>query len=298
MPLFKISGGSLAPIKLSSFKREKDLQSMTEKNLDVVFGLKFVCSEFQAGRFRFDTVGFDEETNSFVIIEYKKDQNFSVIDQGFAYLSFMLSHKSDFVLKYNESIGLSSIKNDFNWEQSKIMFLSPSFTPYQVEALNFQDLPFELWEVRLYSNDSIRYEKIKAQGTTASLKQISKNSKAIETVSTEIKVFTEDTLLNGTEQEVRDAYMLIKNIVYQINPDVEEKIKKAMACFYTGGKGLVWLQPNKKSIVIYLRKSKYIDKEDKIIPEGWGGYPTLCLQTNEIDPVFIRKLIDQANNSK
>lgn len=298
MPLFQISSGSLTPIKISYFKKEKDIQSITEKNLDIVFGLKFVSSEFQAGKFRFDTIGFDEETNSFVIIEYKKDQNFSVIDQGFAYLSFMLSHKSDFVLKYNENSGLSSIKNDFNWEQSKVMFLSPSFTTYQIEALNFQDLPFELWEVRLYSNDTIRYEKIKSQSGVANLKQISKNSRAIETVSTEVKVFTEDTLLNETEQEVRDAYMLIKNIIYQINPDVEEKIKKTMVCFYTEGKGLVWLQPNKRNITIYLRKYKYMNKDGQIISAGWGGYPALCVQTNEIDPVFIRKLIEQANNIK
>jgi hypothetical protein len=298
MPLFRISGGSIIPIKPACFKIEKDLQSMTEKNLDVIFGLKFVCSEFQVGNFRLDTIGFDEETNSFVIIEYKKDQNSSITDQGLAYRSTMLKHKADFVLKYNESIGKTSPKNTLEWAKSKIMFLAPSFTHYQIEALYFEDLPFELWEVRLYSNDTIHYEKIKAQGATASLNLISKKNKTIEKVSTEIRVFTEDTLLNEAEQEVRDVYMLIKNIVYQVNPDVEEKVMKVMGCFYTGGKGLVWLQPTKKGIKIYLRKSKYIDKNGQVIPPGYGGYPALSLQTNEIDPIFIRKLIDQANNSK
>lgn len=298
MPLFKISGGSLTPIKLSSFKREKDIQSITEKNLEVIFGLKFVCSEFLVGHFRLDTIGFDEEINSFSIIEYKKDQNLSITDQGFAYLSLMLNHKSDFVLRYNESIGSPSIKTDFDWSQSKVIFLSPLFTPYQVEALNFKDLPIELWEVHLYSNDTIRYERIKAQGAAASLNLISKKSKIIEKVSTEIRVFTEDTFLNDAEKEVREAYMLIKNIVYQVNPEVEEKVKKSMVCFYTGGKGLVWVQPTKKGIRIWLRKAKYIDKNGQVIPGGWGNYPELYLQTSEVDPVFIRKLIDQANNLK
>jgi len=296
MPVFRISGDSLTPIKPSSFKREKDIQSITEKNLGVIFGLKFVCSEFQVGNFRLDTTGFDEETNSFAIIEYKKDQNFSITDQGFAYLSLMLNHKSDFVLRYNESIGSSSIKTDFDWSQSKIMFLSPSFTPYQVEDLNFRDLPIELWEVHLYSNDTIRYEKRKAQGARASLNLISKKSKIIEKVSTEIRFFTEDTLLKEAEKEVREAYMLIKNIVYQINPDVEEKVMKSMVCFYTGGKGLIWVSPTKKGIRIWLRKAKYIDKSGQVIPGGWGNYPQLSLQTSKIDPVFIRKLIEQANN--
>jgi hypothetical protein len=296
MSLFRISGGSITPIKLDCFKREKDLQGMTEKNLDVIFGLKFVCSEFQVGNFRLDTIAFDEETNSFVIIEYKKDQSFGMMDQGIAYLNFMLDHKPDFVLKYNETIGSSSIKNDFDWSQSKIMFLSPSFTPYQVEALKFKDLPFELWEVHLYSNDIIRYEKIKTQGATASLNLTSKKNKIIKKVSTEIRVFTEDTLLNEAEKEVREAYMLIKNIVYQVNPDVEEKIKKTMVCYYTGGRGLVWVEPIKKGIKIYLRKTEYIDKNGQVIPTGFGNYPYLCLQTSEVDPVFIQKLIEQANN--
>jgi hypothetical protein len=174
--------------------------------------------------------------------------------------------------------------------------LSPSFTPYQVEALNFKGLPIELWEVHLYSDDTIYYEKIKAQGAKASLNMISKKSKIIEKVSTEIKVFTEDTLLSEVGKEVKEVYRLVKNIVYQINPDVEEKVKKSMVCFYTGGKGLVWIQPSKKGIKIWLRKAKYIDKSGQVIPEGWGDYPELYLKINEVDPVFIRKLIDQANN--
>src|SRR3990172_13140051 len=132
MPLFGISGGSLSPIKLLSLNREKDIQTMTEKNLDLIFGLKFVCSEFQVGNFRLDTIGFDEEAKSFVIIEYKKDQNFSIIDQGYAYLSLMLNNKADFVLAYNENAGSSSKKADFDWSQSKVIFVSPSFTPYQI----------------------------------------------------------------------------------------------------------------------------------------------------------------------
>jgi hypothetical protein len=296
MPIFRIIDGSLTPIKLSGFKREKELQVITEKNLGVIFGLRFVCSEFKVGSYRFDTIGFDEETNSFVIIEFKKDQIFSMMDQGFAYLNCMLEHEPDFVLKYNESFGASSTKKDFDWTQSKILFLSPSFTPYQVEALNFKGLPIELWEVHLYSNDIIYYEKIKSRGPIENINLISKKSKIIEKVSSEIKIYTEDALLEGVEKEIKDAYQLVKNIIYQVNPDVEEKIKKTVTGFYTGGKGLVWVQPSKKGIKIWLKKTKYIDKNGQVIHEGFGGYPEKYFKINEIDPVFIRKLIEKANS--
>jgi len=296
MPVFSISGESLTPIKLVPFSSEKDIQTVTERNLQAIFGFKFVCSELSVGPFRLDTIGFDEETKSFVIIEYKKDQNVSIIDQGYAYLSLMLNHKADFVLTYNENTELSSKKNDFDWSQSKVIFVSPSFTPYQMEAVNFKDIPIELWEVHLYSNDTIGYNKIKSQRATASLSSISKASKAIKDVRTEIKVFNEDDLLNEVKDEVRETYMMIKQIVYQVNSDVEERVKKSMVCFYTEGKGLIWVKPTKRNITVWLRKGRYKDKNGHMIPEGWGNYPELHLAAGGMDPLFIRKLIEQANN--
>ena len=174
MPIFEISDKSLTPINPVPFPSEKAIQTVTEQNLQVIFGFKFVRSEFSIGQFRLDTIGFDEESSSFVIIEYKKDQNFSVIDQGYAYLSLMLNNKADFVLTYNENTGSSSKKDDFDWSQSKVIFVSPTFTLYQIEAINFKDLPIELWEVHLYSNETIGYNKIKSQRAAASVGSITK----------------------------------------------------------------------------------------------------------------------------
>lgn len=296
MAIFKICGKSLIPLKILTFSREKEIQKTTEQNIEVIFGLKFVCSEFSIGNFRLDTIGFDEETNSFVIIEYKRDKNFSIVDQGYAYLSLMLNHKADFVLMYNEKMNSFCRKADFDWSQSKVFFISPSFTPYQIEATNFKDLPIELWEVHLYSNETIRYNKIKSQRATAKLTSVSKTNKSIEKVATEIKVFTEDAILNRAESEIREVYMMIKNIIYQVNSDVEEKVKKTMVCFYSGGKGLVWVKPTKKSITLWLRKGKYRDRNGKVVPKGWGNYPEIHLSASEIDSVFIKKLVQQANN--
>ena len=110
-------------------------------------------TEFTVDKFRIDTVSFDRETNSFIIIEYKKSQNFSVIDQGYAYLSLILNRKADFVLKFNEVFGKSENKKFFDWSQSRVIFVSPSFTDFQIQAINFKDLPIELWEVKADENN-------------------------------------------------------------------------------------------------------------------------------------------------
>ena len=150
MPLYSMKADKLELIKEKHFKLEKDIQVLCEKNLDLIFGLCFVKSEFQVGQFRIDTLAFDRQAKAFVIIEYKKNRNYSVIDQGYSYLSNMLNNKADFILEYNESChSIGNLKREeVDWSQSRVIFVSPSFTNYQREAINFKDLPIELWEVK------------------------------------------------------------------------------------------------------------------------------------------------------
>lgn len=297
MPLFKLTNKKVSPIKSKGFNKEKDIQIITENNIETIFGIQFISSEFIVDRFRIDTVGFDTETNSFILIEYKKTQNFSVIDQGYAYLSLMLNHKAEFVLKYNETFNKTLNKQCFDWSQSRVIFISPSFTEYQTEAVNFKDLPIELWEVKLYENDIVRFNPLKSkQISGATISTISKPNKTINKVNKEIEVYTEDRLLKNVSQETKDAYNAIKEIVYQINSDAEEKIKKTMICYYADGKGLLWVYPHKNKITLYLRKGHYENKDGNEIPQGWGNYPELRLASDEIDLYFIKKLIIKANS--
>ena len=81
MPLFSIKDDRLERVKEVTFKSErKEIQRTTEASLREVFGFEFVKSELELGTLRIDTLAFDDENKSFVIIEYKIDQSFSVID--------------------------------------------------------------------------------------------------------------------------------------------------------------------------------------------------------------------------
>ena len=84
------------------FLLESKVQRLTEANLQELFDLVLVRSEFELHGLRVDTLAFGKESGAFVIIEYKKDRNFSVVDQGVAYLNLMLNNKADFILEYNE----------------------------------------------------------------------------------------------------------------------------------------------------------------------------------------------------
>lgn len=70
------------------------------------------------GDFRIDTLAFDESSNSFVIIEYKKGNSYSVVDQGYSYLSTMVNNKAEFILEYNEKTNDVLKRNDVDWTSS------------------------------------------------------------------------------------------------------------------------------------------------------------------------------------
>jgi len=190
MAIYKI-GQRLDFIKELPFKFEKDIQTLVEKNLKSLLHLDFIRSEFALNGFRIDTLAFDTETKSFVIVEYKRDKNFSVIDQGYAYLSLMLNNKADFILEFNESQQTTLKRSDVDWTQSKVIFISPQFTNYQREAINFKDLPIELWEIKRFENDTISFDQIQKTSAKESIKTITRNDETVEAVSKELKVYTE-----------------------------------------------------------------------------------------------------------
>lgn len=77
MRLFKLdSKDVLSEVRETRIAKEKTLQKVTEDNLGLIFGLEMVCSEFSVDNYRLDTLAYDPETNSFVIIEYKRCENY------------------------------------------------------------------------------------------------------------------------------------------------------------------------------------------------------------------------------
>lgn len=232
MQIFKITKEVLTPVSEKEFNLEKDIQKVVEKNLPAILGLDFVASEVIVNNLRVDTLGFDKESNAFVIIEYKRDRNISVIDQGYAYLALLLNNKAEFILTFNENNKTKILKkNDVDWSQSRVIFVSSSFTTYQRKAIEFQDLPIELWEVRLYSNDTILFNKIIAPEKSESIKKISHASEVIRNVSKEVTVYTEESHLLGKPEPILKLYNELKENIFSIGQDITLRPKRSFIAF-------------------------------------------------------------------
>ena len=213
MSIYNIDGEKLTPIKQIKFKNEKEIQNFTENNLEELFNLKFVATEFQVDNLRIDTLAFNEDTNSFVIIEYKNVKNTSVIDQGYSYLALLLNNKAEFVLKYNLVFNTSVSKSDIDFSQTSIMFISPNYTTYQLRSVEFSDIPFELWKVVKYSNGTILFDKVNNTNTQASIKQISNGKTKKDKVNKEIKKYTEEDTLMNKSDDIKELYDNLKDLL-------------------------------------------------------------------------------------
>ena len=300
MPLFSIKNDKLERVKEVQFKSErKDIQRITEASIKDVFGFEFIRSELELGNLRIDTLVFDNENNSFVIIEYKIDQSFSVIDQGYAYLGLLLNNKAEFILEYNEQTGRSLKRDDVDWSQSKVMFVSPQFTKYQKQAINFRDLPIELWEVSKFENNTLLFNQLKSPETSESITKISPRSDIVQKVSREIKVYTEEDHLRTLPNEITDLYQELKDKVLSLGDNIEIRPRKKYVGF-VASTNFVDVHPQKSQLKLWINLQKgELDDPKKIARDvsnvghwGNGDYEVFIKSADEL--YYLMTLIKQS----
>ena len=246
---------------------EKDIQRMTEDNLVEIFGLKFIETEFTVDNLRIDTLAFDNENNSFVIIEYKKIKSDSVADQGLAYLSLMLKNKEAFILKFIEKNGGGIPKID--WSQSRVILISPKFTEYQLRASEYttENFPVELYEFRKYG-DIVEYspkgKKIgkSRKGTIDSVK----NSEDEKTVLNEIVRYSEDDLVAKGADFIQEFYWELKDFAENISPEIQSEVKKMYIRFKLDKRTIFSFIIRKNSLILNVNV-KYTEFENGNYPE-------------------------------
>jgi len=261
MPIYKQADNKLIPIKEKRIGLEKTLQALVETNLEEVFGLGFVASEFPLNNLRIDTLAFDDETKSFVIIEYKRDKNFTVIDQGYAYLSLLLNNKADFVLEYNEKAKKNLSKSDIDWSQSRVVFVAQSFTKYQQEAIGFQDLPIELWEVKKYDEDLVSFNQVRASEKSESIKTVSK-SKDIERVSREVKQYSLDDHIKPHWDKAKELFEELSQRVLELDSRFEIKPVKFYIGFNIENKNVITVKVRSSKVLLELLRVQPKDLKD------------------------------------
>lgn len=299
--ILKNENGNLKNLNLKNFELEKDLQDFVERNMQKILGYTFLDTEFSINSYRFDSVAFDNENDAFVIVEYKRGVNESLVDQGYAYLKTLIDRKADFVLLYNEKTNSNKKKNDFDWSQTKIVFVSPKFTQYQIDATSYGNMPFELYEIRRYENELYDIDKISKSKKTSSIGI----SKAFETdemkqVNKEIKVYDEDYHLSRATKITKDLYIELKNRLEDLNLDLIQSYTKNYIVYKKDAKHNIfslWLKKDWIEVCLHLKQGKLIDNENltyDISNRQWTNCQYAFKFSKNIDMDYAVDLIKQA----
>jgi len=299
--LYKTDNNNKAEqIKEKPFKLEKEIQRVFENNLQLIMGLQIVKSEFTIKDRRIDTLAYDPQSKAFVIIEYKLNKNHSVVDQGMTYLSLMLQNKADFVLEYYEVFKKNLPKNEIDWSQSRVVFVSTDFTEFQIEAANFKDLAIELWEIKRYDNNTLAITSINKSKAAQSIKPFFDKNKGYKDVTNEIKVYTEEDHLQGKSDEIVELYERFKLSILNLTDDIEIKPSKLYISFKKNGSNIVDIEIKKTYLKLYINMKKgELDDPKKIMRDisnvghwGNGDYQTKIFDTKDIE--YIMSLVKQA----
>lgn len=300
MILYKNANGALRQIKEKPFKLERDIQIVFEQNLTPIMGLELVKSEFSIKNKRIDTLAFDPQAKAFVIIEYKRDRNSSVVDQGFTYLSLMLQNKADFILEYNEGVNRILVRDDIDWSQSRVVFVSTDFTENQKEATNFKDLAIELWEIKRFENDVVAITPIRKSKSADSIRPITQRTAELSVIAKEIKVYTEEDHLLNKQEGTIELYEKFKSAILNLASGIEVKPQKFYIAFKKDGKNIADIELLKMSLKLFINVRRGFLNDPKCIMRDISGVGHLGNGDYEIktaddaDLEYIMSLVKQA----
>lgn len=180
------------------------------------------------------------------------------------------------------------------------MFIAPSFTPYQLKSVEFNDLAFELWEVSKFSNDTILFDKVNVSENKVSINTINpKNTN----VTKEIKKYKESRHLRKKSKKIKEIYAKIKEDISEYN-DVEIVVLKQYIAFKLNKKNLCEIAILKNYLTVWIdldfdKINDPLNKVRNVTDIGHWGTRNCHIQINEIDEVpYFMELFKQSYYEK
>lgn len=247
MPIFRITDRAAARLQAQTgfIRLEKGLQSFVERNLETLFGVRFVASEFNTGakhRGRIDTLGLDGD-GSPVLIEYKELENENVINQGLFYLDWLTDHRGDFERTAEKALGP---KLQFDWSRPRLILLAQSFNRYDQYAVNRISERIELWTYRMYGDDVLELRRLNAELDGAETRKVAK-AKAPAEASPDAPDLSHHR--KSMSPETSALFDRLREKILAFGNDVDERFLK-QTITYRHSRNFCEIVPQKSSLVL------------------------------------------------
>jgi predicted transport protein len=209
---------------------EKKLQKLFEDNLDEILNIDFLAHEYSTGwGGRMDTLGIDKN-GAPAIIEYKKNQNDSIINQGIYYLSWLMDHKADF-----ENLCRSkNIDIEIDWDSPRIICVAESYNKFDINTASFLPINIELLKYRIYENDLLSLDSENYQRIKNAMSGVAKKSKkGKQDVLEKNYTFTLDFHLEKASKETKSLFYQLREMIMVLDETIIEEAKSKYIAYKT-----------------------------------------------------------------
>src|SRR4051795_3534952 len=166
LKLFQLDHGKAAELTGTAMTLEKSLQTLIEHNMETLFGVRCLASEYSTGKKhggRMDSLGIDENGNP-VIFEYKRAANENVITQGLFYLDWLMDHRGDFELLVLKQLGPTAT---VDWSNPRLVCVAGDFNRYDEHAIGQMNRSIELVRYRSYEDQLLALDLVASTSAKA-----------------------------------------------------------------------------------------------------------------------------------
>jgi len=299
MALFKIKNSSVEKLSTIELEKEKNIQTLFEQNLLTILNVDFLATEYSTSfGGRIDTLGIDKN-GSPVIIEYKRNQNDNVINQGLSYLRWLLDHKADFEMLCRNK----KIEVDIDWSSPRVICVAESYNKFDLDTVEILPIKIELLRYKIYEDNILMVESESQKAIKISTREIFDKSKK-ETLPRLQKDYTLDSHLQVASKEIKELFIQLKEMITSLDASITEEAKaKYIAYKLTTNFVDIVIQKNTIKAVLNVPSGKLNDSfgiardltKPKLIGHwGNGDYEVLVKNKEELLKLF--ELIKQSYN--
>ncbi|TWH03141.1 putative transport protein [Nocardioides sp. J9] len=265
LKLFRLSGGEATELVSASVALEKSLQTVVERNMEPLFGVRFLASEYSTGvkhGGRIDSLGIDENSSP-VIFEYKRAVNENVINQGLFYLDWLLDHRAEFQLLVMKRLGADEA-DSIDWRNPRLICVASGFTRYDEHAVQQINRSIELVRYRDFGGELLALELMTSTKVEVTSPEGAPTPKG-SVSATSSKTVTE--YLAQSPAELQDLYAELDAYCEGLGDDVTKKALK----FYFAFRRLknfacVEVHPQTRTLLVYLK----VDPDSLDLEDGFS----------------------------
>ena len=252
LKLFQIDSGAAIELQGRALALEKPLQVLIERNMETLFGVRFVASEHSTGKKhggRIDSLGLDEN-GSPVIFEYKRAVNENVINQGLFYLDWLLDHRAEFELLVMRKLGADA-GEQIDWSSPRLVCVASDFTRYDEHAIAQINRSIELVRYRDYDGAFLTLDLIASTGATATAAGHEESPRPTPRPTQQKTV---SQLHEQAPEDLRNLYDSLEAYLLSLGDDVTKTTRQFYYAFRRiKNFACVEIHPQSKKMLVYLK---------------------------------------------